>query len=122
MTKINDNKNPGKTPNSLTIMPDNQAPISLYKFVGVLSETTPQPLSVELKVSIIAISDIEKNNSRVDRIFFIIPITTKFPSISWSFLTIKKFPIVKIIEFFSLSLQLHLCYQLKKFLKIHYQD
>ena len=66
-------------------MPDNQAPISLYKFVGVLSETTPQPLSVELKVSIIAISDIEKNNSRIDRIFFIIPTTTKFSSISWSF-------------------------------------
>ena len=66
ITKINDNKNPGKTPNSFTIKPDNQAPISLYKFVGVLSETTPQPLSAELKVSIIVVSDIEENNNRID--------------------------------------------------------
>ena len=70
ITKINDNKNPGNTPSSLTIRPDNQAPISSYKFVGALSETTPQPLSAELKVNIIVVSDIEKNNSRIDRIFF----------------------------------------------------
>ena len=55
-------------------------------------------------------------------LFLIISDNIGVETVSWSFLTIKKFPIVKIIEFFSLSLQLHLCYQLKKFLKIHYQD
>ena len=102
--------------------PDNQAPISLYKLVGRVSETIPQPVSRGLKVIKIKTSDIEENKSKIAKLFFIISDKIEVPTISWSFLTIKKFPIVKIIEFFSLLLQLPLYYQLKKFLKNLYQD
>ena len=67
-------------------------------------------------------SDIEENKSKIAKLFFIISDKIGFPTISWFFLTINKFPIVKIIEFFSLLLQLPLYYQLKKFLKNLYQD
>ena len=56
--KIKDDNNPGKTPNSLIMKPDNQAPISLYKLVGRVSETIPQPVSRGLKVIKIETSDI----------------------------------------------------------------
>ena len=77
---------------------------------------------IELTSFEIELTDIEENKSKIAKLFFIISDKIEVSTISWSLLTIKKFPIVKIIEFFSLLLQLHLHYQLKKFLKNQYQD
>ena len=72
INRTKDNNNPGRIPNSLIINPDNQAPDSLYIFVGDFSDITPQPWSTGLKVIKIKISDIEQNKSIVERVFFII--------------------------------------------------
>ena len=68
LKKSRETNTPVKTPNSLTIKPDINAPYSLYRFDGVLFETNPHPGSLASKDNIISNRDKEIQMKKIPNI------------------------------------------------------